>query len=92
MYGLKNSFLYKFIYQQVINEADPELKGTRRLLSKQKQPTLSEVSLIWNKLYMSIVCYQIIREAKTDKDTQTSVTKNEMATFLQLFEKHQGKI
>jgi hypothetical protein len=28
---------------KVINEADPELKGARRLLSKPKQPTLSEV-------------------------------------------------
>jgi hypothetical protein len=27
----------------VINEADPELKGTRRLLSKRNQPTLSEI-------------------------------------------------
>ncbi len=27
----------------VINEADPDLKGTRRLLNKQNRPTLSEV-------------------------------------------------
>jgi hypothetical protein len=32
----------------VINEADPELKGTRRLLSKKNQPTLSEVRIIEN--------------------------------------------
>ncbi|CAF3105724.1 unnamed protein product [Rotaria sp. Silwood2] len=29
----------------VINEADPALQGTRRLLRKQNQPTLSEVSI-----------------------------------------------
>lgn len=28
---------------KVINEADPELKGARRLLTKKKEPTLSEV-------------------------------------------------
>ncbi|CAF2634930.1 unnamed protein product [Rotaria sp. Silwood2] len=62
----------------VINEADPALQGTRRLLRKQNQPTLSE----------------IIREAKneteTETETKTSTTKTEMTTFLQLFEKHQG--
>ena len=35
-----------FIKNQVINEADPELKGARRLLTQRKQPTLSEVSLL----------------------------------------------
>ncbi|CAF0833871.1 unnamed protein product [Adineta ricciae] len=58
----------------VINEADPELRGARRLLGKQKQPTLSE----------------IIREVKNDKDTPTTGAKKEVVTFLQLFEKHQG--
>ncbi|UJR30500.1 hypothetical protein I4U23_018032 [Adineta vaga] len=58
----------------VINEADPELRGARRLVGKQKQPTLSE----------------IIREVKNDNETSTIGAKKEMATFLQLFEKHQG--
>ncbi|CAF0823512.1 unnamed protein product [Rotaria sordida] len=58
----------------VINEADPALQGTRRLLRKQNQPTLSE----------------IIREVKNETETKTSTTKTEMTTFLQLFEKHQG--
>ncbi|CAF0978620.1 unnamed protein product [Adineta steineri] len=58
----------------VINEADPDLRGTRRLLSKQKQPTLSE----------------IIREAKNEKGNEVIVVKKEMATFLHLFEKHAG--
>ncbi|CAF5129878.1 unnamed protein product, partial [Rotaria sp. Silwood1] len=57
----------------VINEADPALQGTRRLLRKQNQPTLSE----------------IIREAKNETETKTTTTKTEMTTFLQLFEKHQ---
>jgi hypothetical protein len=41
----KNSFLFKYhdFYSKVINEADPDLKGTRRLLNKQNRPTLSEV-------------------------------------------------
>ncbi|CAF4534546.1 unnamed protein product [Rotaria sp. Silwood1] len=58
----------------VINEADPALQGTRRLLRKQNQPTLSE----------------IIREAKNETETKITTTKTEMTTFLQLFEKHQG--
>ncbi|CAF3175885.1 unnamed protein product [Rotaria socialis] len=58
----------------VINEADPALKGTRGLLRKQNQPTLSE----------------IIREAETKTKTKTTTTKIEATTFLQLFEKHQG--
>ncbi|CAM4797539.1 unnamed protein product [Rotaria magnacalcarata] len=58
----------------VINEADPALKGTRGLLRKQNQPTLSE----------------IIREAKNEAETKTTTTKTEATTFLQLFEKHQG--
>lgn len=32
-------------FGKVINEADPDLKGARRLLAKQKQPTLSEVCI-----------------------------------------------
>lgn len=58
----------------VINEADPDLRGTRSLLSKKKQPTLSE----------------IIREAKTEKESKTVIAKTGMATFFQQFEKHQG--
>jgi len=60
----------------VINEADPELKGARRLLTKKTEPTLSE----------------IIRQAQQDKPNETSTNKNEMATFFQLFEKHQGLV
>ncbi|CAF5151861.1 unnamed protein product, partial [Rotaria sp. Silwood1] len=63
-----------FVSKKVINEADPALQGTRRLLRKQNQPTLSE----------------IIREAKNETETKTTTTKTEMTTFLQLFEKHQG--
>ncbi len=36
---------------------------------------------------------KIIRETKNETETKTTTTtKTEMATFLQLFEKHQGKI
>ncbi len=43
-----NNRLFSFrkilcIIKKVINEADPDLKGTRRLLNKQNRPTLSEV-------------------------------------------------
>lgn len=41
---LSRILLMKLVFK-VINEADPELKGTRRLLTKQNQPTLSEVGL-----------------------------------------------
>ncbi|CAF3568145.1 unnamed protein product [Rotaria sordida] len=58
----------------VINEADPDLKGTRRLLSKQNRPTLSE----------------IIREAQYEKEIKSTSTKNEPVSFFHLFEKHQG--
>jgi len=37
----------------VINEADPDLKGTRRLLSKQNRPTLSDVCLFVFFIYFS---------------------------------------
>lgn len=60
----------------VINEADPELKGTRRLLNKQNGPTLSEV----------------IREAQHAKESQPTSDKNEPVTFFQLFEKHHGLV
>jgi hypothetical protein len=48
MYVLKNKYHFKYIQEfllKAINDADPELKGTRRLLSKQNQPTLSEVRI-----------------------------------------------
>lgn len=32
---------------QIISEADPDLKGARRLLSKQNRPILSEVCLFF---------------------------------------------
>jgi hypothetical protein len=54
----KNSFLFKYhdFYSKVINEADPDLKGTRRLLNKQNRPTLSEVcSCIY--IYIRILFY-----------------------------------
>ncbi|CAF2401092.1 unnamed protein product [Rotaria sp. Silwood2] len=58
----------------VINEADPDLKGTRRLLGKQNRPTLSE----------------IIREAQNEKEIKSISIKNEPVSFFHLFEKHQG--
>ncbi|CAF0789073.1 unnamed protein product [Rotaria sp. Silwood1] len=58
----------------VINEADPDLKGTRRLLSNQNRPTLSE----------------IIREAQHEKEMKSTSEKNEPVSFFHLFEKHQG--
>lgn len=81
-------------FQQVINEADPDLKGTRRLLNKQNRPTLSEVNIPSSFFSFYSPPLQIIREAQLEKDfqsTPTSNTINEPMTFFQLFEQHQGK-
>ncbi|CAF3309223.1 unnamed protein product [Rotaria socialis] len=58
----------------VINEADPDFKGTRRLLGKQNHPTLSE----------------IIREAQYEKELMSTSNQNEPASFFHLLEKNHG--
>ena len=63
--SMKNEFFSYFLILQiwmmcwkVINEADPELKGTRRLLGKQNRPTLSEVCYL--HLFVFIICLYVL--------------------------------